>query len=123
MNILVVDDEWSVTASVKEVLKGMGHVVDVLHDGADALARLIEWPHHYHVLITDHQMKKVSGIELLEQFEGKLFGGKIVVMSGSLTEDLEAKYLSLGAHKILKKPFGVSELRQAVAEVQTQNAR
>ena len=85
MNILVVDDEWSVAASVEAVLKRVGHVVDVLHDSADALARLMEWPDHYHVLITDHDMRRISGIELLEQLEGKLFGGKIVVMSGSMT--------------------------------------
>jgi two-component system OmpR family response regulator len=120
MNILVVDDEWSVAASVKAVLKGMGHVVDVLHHGGDALARLIEWPDHYHVLITDHDMRRISGIELLEQLEGKLFGGKIVVMSGSMTDELAAQYRTLGAHKILTKPFHMSELHQAVEEVQPQ---
>jgi len=94
----------------------MGHVVDVLHDGADALTRLIEWPKHYHVLITDHEMPRLSGLELLQHLEGKLFGGKIVVMSGSMTDPLETQYKSLGAFKVIRKPFKVEELRLAVEE-------
>lgn len=117
LNILAVDDEKSITASIRFVLKRQGHTVDAVSDGADALARLAELPGHYDILITDHAMCKVSGLELLTLLPVNTFKGKIVVLSGYLTLELEAKYRSLGAHRIIRKPFELDELRQAVEEL------
>ena len=117
LNILMVDDEWPDAASIKVVLKDMGCVVDELHDGEVALARLTEWPGHYHILIVDNSMKRISGLELLEQLNGKPFKGKVIVMSGYLTLELDVKYRSLGADKIIRKPFELAELCRAVEEL------
>lgn len=117
MNILIVDDEKSVTASIEMVLKRSGHMVDVLYDGDDALARLEELPAKYEVLITDHFMRRLSGLQLLQGLRGKPFKGRIIVLSGYLTNALEAEYRSLGAQRIIRKPFDLHELRTAVGEL------
>ena len=117
LNILVVDDELPVTESLRAVLKNAGHSVDAVHDGEDALARLREVPDHYQILITDHLMRKVSGLEFLVQLPLNGFHGKIIVLSGYLTLELDAKYRALGVDKIMKKPFDVEELRRAVEEL------
>jgi len=117
LNILIVDDEKSVTASIEMVLKRSGHTVDVLHDGDDALARLEELPAKYEVLITDHFMRRLSGLQLLQELREKPFKGRIIVLSGYLTNELEAECRSAGAHKIIRKPFDLHELRTAVGEL------
>src|ERR1039458_5544270 len=100
LNILSVDDENSVTASVRLALKSMGHTVDVLHGGSEALAKLKESPDHYHILITDHLMPGVTGLDLLKQLKPTAFKGRIIVLSAHLTEDLEEKYQAIGADRI-----------------------
>ena len=114
LNILLVDDEVIVTNYIKDVLTTWGHAVDVLHDGAEAFIRLSEQPYHYHLLMTDHFMWKVSGVELMAKLQEKPFKGRIVVISGYLTQELKAQYRSLGAYKIIRKPLGHDALRQAI---------
>ena len=118
----MVDDEVRFAELIKVVLQNAGHQVDVVHDGADALAKLTAHPEHYHILITDHSMRKVSGLELLLDLPVNTFKGRIIVLSGYLTLELDAKYRALGADRIMKKPFDVDELRKTVEELRPQLA-
>jgi CheY-like chemotaxis protein len=114
LNILVVDDELAVTSALKVLLSRFGHSVDVVHDGADALVRLRELPSHYQIVIVDHFMSKVTGVQFMVELPVNTFKGKIIVLSGYLNLELEAKYRALGVDRIMRKPFDVEELRQAV---------
>jgi len=117
MNILLADDETSTTEPVSFVLRRSGHDVDVVHDGEDALSALKKNPDRYQILMTDHLMTKVSGLELVDQLRKTNFHGKIVVLSAFLTGELEAAYRKFGANKFISKPFDLADLRNAVAEV------
>lgn len=121
MNILLADDETSTTEPVSFVLRRSGHDVDVVHDGEDALSALKKNPERYQVLVTDHQMHKVSGLELVGQFRKANFHGRIVVLSAFLTGELEASYRKCGADKFISKPFDLADLRNAVAEVASES--
>jgi len=114
LNILVADDETSTTATVSIVLKRAGHHVDVVHDGSEALEVLKKAPDQYQVLITDHEMKTVSGLELVEKLHQTPFHGRIVVLSAYLSEDLESSYRTHGVNQFITKPFDLGELREAV---------
>ncbi|HWB58096.1 MAG TPA: response regulator [Chthoniobacteraceae bacterium] len=116
MNILLADDETSTTEPVSFVLRRSGHDVDVVHDGEDALSALKKNPDRYQLLVTDHLMNKISGLELVDLVRKTNFRGKIVVLSAFLTGDLEASYRKLGADRFISKPFELADLRRAVAE-------
>jgi len=117
MTILLADDETSTTEPVSFVLRRSGHDVDVVHDGEDALSMLKKNPDRYQVLVTDHLMRKISGLELVGQLRKTNFHGKIVVLSAFLTGELEASYRRFGADKFISKPFDLADLRNAVAEI------
>jgi len=117
LNILVIDDEETVCAALKVVFKCVGHAVDAVYDGEQALSRLRELPHHYQILVMDHFMKKISGLEFMVNLPVNTFKGKIIVLSGYLTPELEAKYRALGADRIMRKPFDADELRKAIEEL------
>ncbi len=116
LNILVVDDEASATISIGLALKSKGHSVDDLHRATEALERLTQFPDHYHILITDHLMPGMTGLDLLKQLKQTAFKGKIIVISAYLTRELEGQYTALGVDKIMQKPFVLDELRMAVEE-------
>jgi len=117
LNILVVDDEPSTVVSVAVVLKAHGHSVDGVPDGEDALVRLKDDLHRYQIIITDHAMEKVSGLELLTALRTTAFRGKVMVLSAHLTYDLKLSYHSLGVDRLISKPFDLAELREAVNEL------
>jgi len=120
LNILAVDDDISVTTSVKLVLKRSGCNVDVLNDSTEALARLKELPpDHYDIIITDHAMPKMTGLEFLQQLPRSAFPGKVLVLSAYLDDKLEAQFLAVGANKIMRKPFEIDVLRQAIESLRS----
>lgn len=114
LNILVVDDEKSTVISVAFVLRHCGHAVDTVSDGGEALNRLKANAQRYDVLITDHAMLQVSGLELVSELRATNFRGKIVVLSANLTQELEESYKALGADHFIAKPFDLADLRKTV---------
>ena len=117
LNILIVDDEEATVISVAYVLRHGGHAVDTAGDGRQALSLLKESAVRYHIVITDHAMPQVSGLELMAELRGAGFRGKTVILSGVLTRQLRESYTTLGADWIIAKPFEIAELRRAVEDL------
>ena len=118
-HVLLADDEKSTVISVAFVLRHCGYEVDTVSDGGEALLRLKNDAKHYQILITDHAMLRVSGLELVAELRATDFRGKIVVLSANLTQELMDSYRSLGADCFIAKPFDLADLRKAVEDLGT----
>jgi CheY-like chemotaxis protein len=116
LNILVVDDEASVAASILWALKPFGHTTKVVTDGEQALASLAADP-TIDLVITDHSMPRMCGLELVRRLRGAGYQGKVIVLSAHLSQHNRTLYDSLGVEAMLPKPFDVDALRQIVAEL------
>ena len=114
LNVLVADDEVGVTETLLLAFRKSGHVLHAALDGEQALAKITASPDFYHVLITDHQMPKLSGLRLVEQLRKEKFPGKIIVLSGVLTPAIEEAYKTLKVDSIIRKPFEIAELREFI---------
>lgn len=119
-NILIAEDDPAISLVVATLLRRMGHTVEVAHDGKEAIVCYSTNPGAYEVLITDHDMPNVNGLELIQHLRKNGFDGRIVVMSGSLTEELLVAYRSRRVHKILQKPFTVESLSTTLRELLAQ---
>lgn len=117
MNILLVDDEPLVRKLTKLFLGRRGHQVSSARNGAEALVLLTESSTEFDLLITDHEMLKVHGLELVRQLNGKEFHGEVVVWSGALDSELHERYEKLGVRQCLSKPVSVEEITRIVDEV------
>jgi CheY-like chemotaxis protein len=117
LNILVADDEKSTAKASCYILEHAGHKVDVVHDGQEALELLKNNPDKYQLLITDHSMPKMSGLQFVENLLPTQFHGRIVVFSGYLTEDVECSFRNLGVRHFLKKPFDLKQLPNLAAQI------
>jgi DNA-binding response OmpR family regulator len=114
LNILAVEDETALAQLLALVLGGPNCKVATASNGERALAKIAAAKRPFDVVITDHLMPRVSGLELVRQLRGKNFGGKIVVLSAHLGQDNVAAYELLGVDMMISKPFDVDELRQAI---------
>ena len=82
LNILVVDDEFGTRASLGIVLALAGHHAIFAKDGDEALSLVENDLSKFDLVITDHQMFRVTGLELVRGLRKKKYSGEIVVLTG-----------------------------------------
>lgn len=108
--ILLVDDEDTVRAFVRDALEGEGYTV--LATGDPLEARRIATSSPVHLLLTDVVMPRMNGLELAERVEAASPRIKVLMMSGYMTPPMKAS-----GRSIITKPFTIDALLRAVREV------
>ena len=113
--VLIVDDDMVLCRLNAERLLRRGYQVDTAEDG-DAGWEALQ-SKHYDLLVTDHNMPKVSGVELIKKLRASALDLPVILISGALpTEELNrCPWLQLAA--ILSKPFTGGELLGTVEKV------
>jgi two-component system response regulator YesN len=116
-NILIADDERLVTRSLGCLIKSLGYCVEVADDGDAAFDKIQRAPWRYQLLITDHSMMTMGGLELVERLNQLGYPGKIVVYSGFLSRKEAETYRALGVQRILIKPATQAEMHKVIQEL------
>ncbi|MFN2275427.1 MAG: ATP-binding protein [Anaerolineales bacterium] len=111
--ILLAEDSEDIRRFLEEsVLTPAGYHVQSASDGIAALA----FAHnlHPHLVITDHQMPNLTGIELTERLRRDLPEIPVILMTSEASKDLVLEALRAGAVDFLTKPFEAEALLSAV---------
>ena len=113
--ILVVDDDSDLRVLYTEVLARPGYHVDAAEDGAAGWEAL--QANNYNLLITENEMPKLTGIELVRKLRSARMAVPVVMAAVRLPtlELVQNPPLQLAA--LLPKPFYISELLQTVRTV------
>jgi len=114
--ILYVDDMKELREVARLALSRVGHKVECVSDGALALDLIKANPGAYDVVITDHHMETMNGLELVMKLREIRYPGLIAVVSSELNDDVEHEYRNMGVEKILYKPVELSALRSLVLD-------
>ena len=115
LNILVVEDEKALAHIIAMMLGGPASKVTTARNGWEALIKIGLAARPFDVVITDHRMPRVTGLELVRQLRTKNFGGKILVLSAHLTDEEIRAYEELNVDMMMTKPFDFDELQDAMA--------
>jgi CheY-like chemotaxis protein len=115
--VLYVDDMRELREVASLALTRCGHKVDSAPDGRDALEMVTADLGFYDIIISDHHMGGMNGLELVMKLREIKYPGKIAVVSSELNEDVEEEYRNLGVERILYKPVALSDLRALVLEL------
>jgi two-component system response regulator MprA len=105
--ILVVDDDGSITASVRRALVYEGYRVEVSHDGRGALDKALE--RSPDLVILDVMLPDIDGMEVCRRLRA---GGDVPILmltARDATTD-RVRGLDSGADDYLVKPFAYEEL-------------
>lgn len=103
MKIIIVDDDFLVTTALKTILEATGKVTVVATgtDGTDAVALYREY--HPDILLTDIQMKEMTGLEATETIRKEFPDAKILLLTTFSDDEYIVKSLKLGAKGYLLK--------------------
>ena len=113
-HILVVDDDIDIRRSISDVLVRSDYRVDTAKDGEAGWEAL--QTRNYDLLITDHQMPKVSGLELLMRLRSARMTLPVILASGALPEELN-RLPGLQLSATLLKPFTPNELLGTIKNI------
>jgi DNA-binding response OmpR family regulator len=114
MQILVVEDEKAVAHMIAMVLGGPAAKVATARNGWEALIKIGAITKPFDVVITDHRMPRMTGLELVRQLRAQNFAGKILVLSAHLSDEDIRAYEDLRVDMMMSKPFDFDELQQAM---------
>src|ERR1700737_2078391 len=115
MQILVVEDEKALAHMIAMVLGGPAAKVAKARNGWEALIKVGATARPFDVVITDHRMRRLPGLQLVRRLRAQNFGGKILVVSGHLSDEDIRDYEDLSVDMMMSKPFDIDELQQAMA--------
>lgn len=114
-HILVVEDDPSIRELNSSLLERSGYVVDVAADGAAAWQAL--GADSYDLMITDNNMPKLTGVELLKKLHAARLDMPVIMATGKLPTEEFARYPWLQPTATLLKPYTIEDLLRAVKKV------
>jgi len=109
--ILVVEDEDSVRALVREVLRRQGYTVLEACDGRAALDLAASYPGPIHLLVSDCVLPYFPGAELAGRLRARFPGLRVLYVSGYASNEAD------DGIPFLQKPFTPSALTNLVREL------
>lgn len=115
MQILTVEDENAIAQMLALVLGGPAAKVTRAADGWEALIKIGAAARPFDLVITDHRMPRVGGLDLVRRLRERKFDGKILVLSAHLSDEDIRAYEELEVDMMMSKPFDFQEIQNAVA--------
>lgn len=116
MNILIVEDDPSLSEVLSIVARREGHEPVLAFDGHDALEKLKERP--YGLLIVDARLPHMDGVRFIRTVREDPAHAQIPIFGMTAATELEdlRALLAAGANRLIKKPFRMPALRQAIRD-------
>lgn len=115
-HILIVDDEAVYRKNLAFLLETEGHDVQTAATGAEA----IDLAHAMtpHLLIADWRLRgSITGLDVVETLSRAYLDLLTIMITGFAAEDLAPEAHDLRIARVLEKPFGLNDLRDAVHEI------
>ncbi|TDW84139.1 MULTISPECIES: response regulator transcription factor [Kribbella] len=103
MRVLMVEDELRLADTVHRGLTDAGFVVELVHDGENAVWAATE--HKYDVIVLDIMLPKLNGYRVLEVLRARGIWTPVLMLTAKDGEYDQTDAFDLGADDYLTKPF------------------
>ncbi|MFQ5753866.1 MAG: sigma-54-dependent transcriptional regulator, partial [bacterium] len=113
-NILIADDEASITTGLSELLKLEGYKTVTADDGNEALELLENQP--FNLVLVDLMMPGLNGLQLLAKIKKRDFLTEVIIITGKGTISTAVEAMKSGAYDYLTKPVDPRRLRTIIAK-------
>jgi two-component system chemotaxis response regulator CheY len=114
-HILVVDDDPSIRDLNTELLQRCGYHVDAARDGVEALMAIQAG--NYDLLVTDYNMPKLNGVELIKKLHAARLMLPVIMVTGEYPQTELDRHPEFQIDACLLKPYNFDELLAVVKNV------
>jgi signal transduction histidine kinase/ActR/RegA family two-component response regulator len=114
--ILVVEDELQIRLLLQDILKALGHQVEVAGNGRIALGMIDN--KNYDLIITDVKMPEMSGSEFFAAIKrkGAALERKVVFVTGDLMNPETLQFVESTGRPWLGKPFDIDAITKTISD-------
>lgn len=121
--LLVVDDEVAISDLVRDVFEPEGWTVEVAHDGNEALG--IVQKADFDALLVDMRMPGMDGRDFYHALGGARpeLTSRVVFATGDTGSEATSQFLEDSGISVLRKPYDIAALLEAVSAVATSAPR
>ena len=119
MKIFLLEDDYSLNETIKEMLELSCHEIDSFYDGEIAYNNIIG---DYNLYILDINTPSIDGIELLKSIKKLNSQTKVIMISANINIDKIKEAYNCGCDDYLKKPFFIEELILKVEKYNKKNS-
>lgn len=112
-DIVVLDDVMDAGILIRRILERKGHTVYSFTEEEEALNHIRKGPADLAIL--DIKLKKMTGVEVLEEIKKISSGVKVIMLTGYPTLETARQCQELGAVDYCVKPIDKEELEEKVA--------
>ena len=113
--IAIIDDEKAITATMHSILTNLGYKVTAFTDGMEALEAITSREQVFDVVVTDHSMPRITGLEIAKRIKG--MGIPVILTSGYFGENMEKEARDAGIAELITKPINTYQLTDAIRRV------
>ena len=117
--ILIAEDDDIIRQIISNILADEGYAVNAAADGEQAWKALRQDP--YDLLVTDNEMPRLTGIDLIDQIRKAGMSLPVIVASSSFPVDRARAYPQLQITAAVPKPFGRLKFLDTVKNVLSPN--
>lgn len=107
-NILLVEDDASLSTVLADYLRSKGYTVETAHNGKEAWELILI--KHYDLIISDIMMPKMNGYELLKLIRAQQTPLPVIIVSAKTDRDDIISAYNLGCDDYMTKPFSMDIL-------------
>ncbi|PWU18354.1 MAG: response regulator [Verrucomicrobia bacterium] len=113
--ILIVDDSGLARRLIRKILEELGHEVEEVSDGAQALERYVL--NHHDVIVLDLLMHGMYGVEVLRKFKELNPDLPVIVATADIQRTTREQVREAGAVALLNKPVTKEQLAEVLSVV------
>lgn len=117
--LLIAEDESQLLELLVEELVATGIDVHTAPNGQVALAMALEHnksPQPFHAILSDINMPKMSGLELLKEVRRAGFETPFVILTAYGDKEKTVLALQMGAYDFVDKPYDIQKLNKTVSD-------
>jgi len=118
--VLVAEDDVDMRAMITAALRADGYVVFEASNGVELLDAIATGlisrrdEDRFDVVLSDVRMPRLNGIDVITQLREASWSTPVIIMTASGDATFLARLRALGI-RLLEKPFGLDDLRLAIA--------
>ena len=116
-SILLVDDEETILQTLSDSLLHAGYKVETAGDGVEALTKFQDREKNFDLLVTDSNMPKMNGLQLVEKVREIKPGLPYLFITGRADQDFYLQDSEIPQEKILEKPFFPEKLLSRIRNI------